>query len=395
MTSWPEQLQAFECDALFASKSNDDPHPFANQTWEPTDADKSAAWALYTELRTRITTQPLAYRHGDETTALTSIYNIFELTREAIKKHEGCTHFATLAVYVLNVHIRPFTAYWHRVSVAERLESSDASHQFRHNLIELQQTLRLFMRLLGHLAEGERFTAGTQSGFESTDIYQSHNLGTALPFGMAGSPLPIPNAAAIDESERREVLARRQTYDLHDEPEDAVGLALSGGGIRSATFSLGVTQYLARKGIIKQVDFLSTVSGGGYLGSFMSAFLNDPDRPEASLDLEGQAWPFGHYGDVESKAVRHLRNHSKYLAEGGFKTYALMVGLMFYGIAVNLLLTLPFVLLAVILAHYTLDKALIDAANGAAIAYPPTSLRSVTLLVAGLLLASALVGLLP
>lgn len=49
-------------------------------------------------------------------------------------------------------------------------------------------------------------------------------------------------------------------------------LAFSGGGIRSATFNLGVLQRLAEHGILKNVDYLSTVSGGGYIGSWLSAW---------------------------------------------------------------------------------------------------------------------------
>src|SRR5678816_1316342 len=49
---------------------------------------------------------------------------------------------------------------------------------------------------------------------------------------------------------------------------DQVGLALSGGGIRSATFCLGVLQALQRSDLLKKVDYLSTVSGGGCIGSF-------------------------------------------------------------------------------------------------------------------------------
>ena len=117
MKTWSDKLNQFGCGDLFVTPTErvPNPHPFADKEWQPTAADKSAAWELYTEIRTRITTQPLAYRHGVEETALTSVYNIFSLTRNAIKKHEGCTHFATLAVYVLNVSIRPFTAKWHRV----------------------------------------------------------------------------------------------------------------------------------------------------------------------------------------------------------------------------------------------------------------------------------------
>ncbi len=50
-------------------------------------------------------------------------------------------------------------------------------------------------------------------------------------------------------------------------PDDLTGIALSGGGIRSATFGLGVLQALARHDLLRRFDYLSTVSGGGYLGS--------------------------------------------------------------------------------------------------------------------------------
>ncbi len=59
-----------------------------------------------------------------------------------------------------------------------------------------------------------------------------------------------------------------------------VGLAFSGGGIRSATFNLGLLQALAKQGILPYCDYLSTVSGGGYIGSCLSSLL---DNPEASV----------------------------------------------------------------------------------------------------------------
>ncbi len=392
MSTWPEKLNAIQCGDLFAGRENE-PHVFADWEWKPGAQDKSAAWELYTEIRTRITTQPLAYRHGDEETALTSVYNVFDLTRTAIKKHEGCRHFATLAVHVLNVHIRPFTAGWHKVKVDGHLGSSDTRHQFRRELTKLQSKLRLFMRLLGCLAEGDDFRPGTESGIESADVYPAYNLGPSIPFGLKDSPIPIRNAAAIDEAERWEVFARRRTYGLDGTP-DAVGLAISGGGIRSATFSLGVVQYLARKGIIKSVDFVSTVSGGGYLGSFMSSYLNDPENPNATLDpapnQQHPAWPFGRLGDIESKAVRQLRNHSKYLGEGGFKTHALALGQVLYGIAVNLFLVLPLILLAVLAARYFLRDLFLDAIRSP-VTYPPREMLNATVTFALILLGSVII----
>src|SRR5580765_5410209 len=57
---------------------------------------------------------------------------------------------------------------------------------------------------------------------------------------------------------------------------DLFGLALSGGGIRSAALSLGVLQQLCASGLLSRVDYLSTVSGGGLIGSSVSSLLNSP-----------------------------------------------------------------------------------------------------------------------
>ncbi len=55
---------------------------------------------------------------------------------------------------------------------------------------------------------------------------------------------------------------------------DRAALCFSGGGIRSATFGLGVLQGLAHLGLLGKFDYLSTVSGGGYLGSWLSAWIH-------------------------------------------------------------------------------------------------------------------------
>ncbi|HEY9404358.1 MAG TPA: hypothetical protein VIQ24_16995 [Pyrinomonadaceae bacterium] len=60
-------------------------------------------------------------------------------------------------------------------------------------------------------------------------------------------------------------------------PNDLVGLALSGGGIRSATFCLGLLQGLNKARLLPVFDYLSTVSGGGYVGGWWSAWLARTD----------------------------------------------------------------------------------------------------------------------
>src|SRR5579872_6920056 len=63
---------------------------------------------------------------------------------------------------------------------------------------------------------------------------------------------------------------RKVTEPAHE--DNLVGLAFSGGGIRSATFNLGIMQALAERGLLHKFDYLSTVSGGGYTGSWLAAF---------------------------------------------------------------------------------------------------------------------------
>jgi hypothetical protein len=58
---------------------------------------------------------------------------------------------------------------------------------------------------------------------------------------------------------------------FHD--ADLAALCFSGGGIRSATFGLGIVQALAKYKLLDKFDYLSTVSGGGYLGSWLSAWI--------------------------------------------------------------------------------------------------------------------------
>lgn len=74
------------------------------------------------------------------------------------------------------------------------------------------------------------------------------------------------NAILVEE---RRLLRKRGRASFVREP--ATGLALSGGGIRSGIFNLGLLTALERKGLVSKADFLSTVSGGGYIGSYVIA----------------------------------------------------------------------------------------------------------------------------
>lgn len=136
---------------------------------------------------------------------------------------------------------------------------------------------------------------------------------------------------------------------------ELVGLALSGGGIRSATFNLGVIQVLAENGIFQQADYLSTVSGGGYFGGSLSSVFNK----KASANAKG--FPFGvdDRGE-ERKAVKHLRNSSNYLAPRGWFDYIRIPALLLRGILLNFLVLFPYLVLAVWITRWFLGDCLKD-----------------------------------
>src|SRR5436853_1594516 len=66
-----------------------------------------------------------------------------------------------------------------------------------------------------------------------------------------------------------------------------VGLALSGGGVRSATFGLGILQGLARSGLLSQIDYLSGTGGGSYVAGFLSTWIHSFGYPEVEAQLGG------------------------------------------------------------------------------------------------------------
>ncbi|MEA2327458.1 MAG: hypothetical protein QOE68_2417, partial [Thermoanaerobaculia bacterium] len=94
-------------------------------------------------------------------------------------------------------------------------------------------------------------------------------------------PCEVPhlNRIIIDEISGEESLtpgprARLEKYfqAVHT-LKDTSALCLSGGGIRSATFALGILQALAGRHVLDKFDYISTVSGGGYIGSWLSSWI--------------------------------------------------------------------------------------------------------------------------
>lgn len=133
--------------------------PILEMDWEPSDTDKNAAWDLYVELLTRITTQRLSHEHGTEEAALESVHKIFGLTRTTLKEHgRNAENFTRVSIIVLNQVIRPFTAKWHRLSEQGAFSDEAKCVDFREELTELQDKLRAYTKMLSELADVEDMT---------------------------------------------------------------------------------------------------------------------------------------------------------------------------------------------------------------------------------------------
>jgi hypothetical protein len=132
----------------------------------------------------------------------------------------------------------------------------------------------------------------------------------------ASQPDPAdPNApltlAAMLQHERA-VLDALRIQDGTPANAPRVGLAFSGGGIRSATFNLGVIQALAERKLLRGFDYLSTVSGGGYIGGWLAALIHRRGNGSVAA-LE----PLLACGGDELTAMRFLRSYSNYLTPRG------------------------------------------------------------------------------
>ena len=117
----------------------------------------------------------------------------------------------------------------------------------------------------------------------------------------------------LDEIERRRARRSSAPAPVHDDFEmpqqraqrlDLNALCLSGGGIRSAAFCLGVLQALAGKGMLRQFDYLSTVSGGGFIGGWLQVLIREQGGVGSAEDAIKRPRP---------AVVRRLRAYTNYL----------------------------------------------------------------------------------
>src|SRR5574343_581300 len=134
------------------------------------------------------------------------------------------------------------------------------------------------------------------------------------PQDPAASPAaPSP----VDGWVRERRAARRAAGDPLPDDAPRWGLALSGGGIRSATFCLGLLRALARQGLLLCFDLLSTVSGGGYVGAMLGRLFNDCQSP-GEADQVNEAL-HGEHTARPAWFLWWLRANGRYLVPSGLK----------------------------------------------------------------------------
>lgn len=132
----------------------------------------------------------------------------------------------------------------------------------------------------------------------------------------------------IQETENALIWKRREQLGRLALPKEApvTGLALSGGGIRSATFSLGLLKGLSSARLISRFDYLSTVSGGGYAGTFLRSLFVPPQLRGRGSKADNTALckayanplnadPLG--SDYGKKALAQLREGGHFLSPNG------------------------------------------------------------------------------
>jgi hypothetical protein len=194
----------------------------------------------------------------------------------------------------------------------------------------------------------------------------------------SGNLTELARFEQVELAERRAILRRRARATGASPPghgselkpvHNLVGIALSGGGIRSASFCLGALQALDVQKVIGRADYLSTVSGGGYIGASMIAAITAKAKASSSPSMKSSAtnagtrqtpasgadatrekttteipFPFNQDDMCDTNDVGHLRDNSRYLFPKGLDDILRSWGILFRGLVVNLILVLSVIL---------------------------------------------------
>ena len=199
-----------------------------------------------------------------------------------------------------------------------------------------------------------------RSAAPSADAVRARS-GDAPPPRQATLP-PVGSEARVIHDEKALIGQTRAGRVGGAGPLPWCGLGLSGGGIRSASLCLGVLQALAEQDLLKRFDYLSSVSGGGYIATSLQWWWTRPreDRPdtrtpEVTFGVGPDDFPYGparvaaqqapNAADtVKQRAARNLaflRAHSSYLTPGGGISLWSILGVLLRTVSISLLTWIP------------------------------------------------------
>ncbi|MSU36000.1 MAG: hypothetical protein EXS36_13030 [Pedosphaera sp.] len=149
------------------------------------------------------------------------------------------------------------------------------------------KTLGLVLAMGIEIWRGIAFKLSTKSEVEELEEPVGHPRATAKTPSEARYPDPLKQSEeGLIYSRRRAAGMDVSAFAQTKQASPALGLALSGGGIRSATFCLGALQSIAFHDLLQRFDFLSTVSGGGYSGGAIGMMIARKTSKAVSLGWE-------------------------------------------------------------------------------------------------------------
>ena len=194
--------------------------------------------------------------------------------------------------------------------------------------------------------------AAERSGESMATGIEGAARGTSVPASVAGTKVEAQGGVKVVTS--REVLKAEYELLYPGDPapeteldyvagvqrEEQAALCLSGGGIRSAAFALGALQALSEKRLLNQFHYLSTVSGGGYIGSWLQRWIYEAKDYAKVMDALSAS--------CEPPEVCNLRENSNFLTPragvASNDTWT-AVALSIRNIAINWLLFAPLLML--------------------------------------------------
>jgi hypothetical protein len=213
-------------------------------------------------------------------------------------------------------------------------------------LLDEQQAITLRRKILAHAGTDQGATANVARKSKATK-------------GKRVKPLPnadcyfvdqLKPVAADPEAKTRREASEAKLKGYFGEAHkmgNLSALCLSGGGIRSAAFALGVAQGLAKRDLLHKFDYLSTVSGGGYFGSFLTAWVQRRGYAGVCDELSGRL--------VTRSPLQYLRGYTSYLTpdRGPFTADMLsVVAIYVRNLFLNWLIIVPLIAIALLLLKF-------------------------------------------